>query len=377
MAGNFRGDFTLSKALDLRHDIHANFQAQPDTICFEPNVAIHFMNTAIADTGDFYGGTGLVPYVPSRYLWNFSDTGTSIQSDPDYAFSRPGIFKVKQVVWDAMSCPDTFEHKVFVVQNSIRMVDDTSFCYAIQTPLYNVVTTVPFTPDASAYAYSWMETPTPHLDNPSGQFPRVTTTGFFKDYFTVTIPNIGPDGCPAYDSINISSYDPKKIQNISASVTIPFGNSVQLNANNMVLYYWTPNDGSLDDPNISNPIATPLQTTTYMVHGLDNHSCPDSTVVTVIVDTSMTQQIPTAFTPNGDGINDVFRPVGIQFQRLLEFRVFNRWGQEIFYTNNREVGWDGTYHGDKQDAGVYSYLIVVSRPGQENVVYKGNITLLR
>jgi gliding motility-associated-like protein len=57
--------------------------------------------------------------------------------------------------------------------------------------------------------------------------------------------------------------------------------------------------------------------------------------------------------------------------------VFSRWGQELFFTNNKEQGWDGTFHGMKQDIGVYNYLIIVAKPGGDNVVYKGNVTLIR
>jgi gliding motility-associated-like protein len=59
-------------------------------------------------------------------------------------------------------------------------------------------------------------------------------------------------------------------------------------------------------------------------------------------------------------------------------RVYNRWGEEIFYSNNREVGWDGTYKGIPADMGVYYYTIILARPGYpENTVLKGDITLIR
>ena len=91
----------------------------------------------------------------------------------------------------------------------------------------------------------------------------------------------------------------------------------------------------------------------------------------------MNQDIPSAFTPNGDGLNDVFMPMGLKFQHLVEFRVYNRWGQELFYSNNKDRGWDGTYHGQKQDLDTYYYQIIVARPGGGNVVYKGDVSLIR
>ncbi|MCF8451480.1 MAG: gliding motility-associated C-terminal domain-containing protein, partial [Taibaiella sp.] len=59
-------------------------------------------------------------------------------------------------------------------------------------------------------------------------------------------------------------------------------------------------------------------------------------------------------------------------------RVYNRWGEPIFYSNTREQGWDGTYKGVPQQMGVYYYTVILARPGYpENSVYKGEVTLIR
>jgi gliding motility-associated-like protein len=142
---------------------------------------------------------------------------------------------------------------------------------------------------------------------------------------------------------------------------------------------WKPDDGSLSNPNINNPVAKPTTTTIYTVYGYDHNGCLDSAYVHVIVDSTMTEDIPSGFTPNGDGLNDVFRPVGLKFQNIVEFRVYNRWGQQLFYSNNPKVGWDGTFNGVPQDLGVYYYVIIAGRPGGDgvDVTYKGEVTLIR
>ena len=150
-----------------------------------------------------------------------------------------------------------------------------------------------------------------------------------------------------------------------------------MNADNEVIYYWKPNDGSLNNPNINDPIATPSVTTVYTVYGLDVNGCLDSAFVTIHVDSTSPGDMPGAFSPNNDGLNDVFRPVGEKFAKMVEFRVYNRWGEEIFFTNDRTKGWDGTFHGIPQDIGVYNYVIIVGSPGGQNIVYKGNVTLIR
>ena len=150
-----------------------------------------------------------------------------------------------------------------------------------------------------------------------------------------------------------------------------------MNANNEVIYYWKPDDGSLNNPNINDPIATPTVTTVYTVYGLDVYGCLDSASVTVSIDTTSEGGLPSAFSPNDDGRNDYFHIVGAKYAKMVEMRIFNRWGEVVFFTNDRNISWDGKYKGVPQDMGVYSYAIIVANPGGENIVYKGNITLIR
>jgi gliding motility-associated-like protein len=83
------------------------------------------------------------------------------------------------------------------------------------------------------------------------------------------------------------------------------------------------------------------------------------TVNTSVVVTEIICQvyIPSAFTPNGDGLNDIFRINGASFVKDFEFRIFNRWGEQIFRSQNPELGWDGTFKGKRQPAGTYTYKI--------------------
>jgi gliding motility-associated-like protein len=152
-----------------------------------------------------------------------------------------------------------------------------------------------------------------------------------------------------------------------------------MNADNEIIYWWKPDNGTLDNTNINNPIAKPTATTQYTVYGYDDNGCLDSAFVNIIVDSSMVESIPSAFTPNGDGLNDVFKPIGMKYRQLVDFRVFNRWGEQVFYSNNAKNGWDGTYKGEPQEMSVYYYTVTVARPGGdgENVVYKGEVTLIR
>jgi len=223
--------------------------------------------------------------------------------------------------------------------------------------------------------YSWTG---PHgftssIQNPVIEFATLANSGIY----TVTYTIWNCVSLPA--SANIAVDPPSPLTNVTLNQTISYGTSIQLNAENAYYYVWKPFDGTVDNPNINNPIATPLTTTTYTVYGRSLNGCVDSAFVTIIVDSTLNTGIPSAFTPNGDGLNDIFRPIGLKYSRLVDFRIVNRWGQEVFYSNSNEKGWDGTFNGTPVDAGVYYYQIIVAQPGGAgtNISYKGDVTLVR
>jgi gliding motility-associated-like protein len=183
-------------------------------------------------------------------------------------------------------------------------------------------------------------------------------------------------GCPdtMFATIHINPLPP--VHSSNRDTLISFGQHVRLYVTGASNYTWTP-VGSLDDPNSPSPIASPRETTNYIVSGTDSNGCVARDTVKVMVDYKNTLLIPSGFTPNGDGRNDVFKVVAPSFQRLMEFRVFNRWGQEIFSTTDIYSGWDGTWKGVEQPVGNYQYLIRVAYPDGNVETYKGDINLIR
>lgn len=163
---------------------------------------------------------------------------------------------------------------------------------------------------------------------------------------------------------------------LNTDTLIKYGQNVQLLVTGAYLYNWTP-VSSLSNPNIINPIAYPTEPTTYTVFGLADNGCRNQDSIRINIDYRDNLFVPSAFSPNGDGVNDIFRVSNLTFQKLQEFRVFNRWGQEIFTTNDPKIGWDGTWKGVAQDMGSYQYLIRVAYPDGFVETYKGDITLVR
>ncbi len=161
---------------------------------------------------------------------------------------------------------------------------------------------------------------------------------------------------------------------ISGETEITLSENTQLEATGALEYIWSPAEG-LSCTDCPNPVAKPLETTTYTVQGIDQ--CTQFSSITVEVDAQFQMDLPTAFTPNDDGINDVFRPIT---KNVVEFemRVFNRWGAEIYHSTDSETGWDGSFKGQESDMGSYVYMAAFKYYGQDRVrTKKGSITLIR
>lgn len=142
-------------------------------------------------------------------------------------------------------------------------------------------------------------------------------------------------------------------------------------------YLWTPSTG-LSNPNIPNPVATPTVTQKYIVYVTTASGCSNIDSVTVFsnLTASLARYIPNAFTPNGDGLNDCYGLKNWMLIRKLEFRVFNRYGEQVFGTSDPNKCWDGTYKGKPALAGSYVFYIKAETScGTEE--QKGNFILIR
>jgi gliding motility-associated-like protein len=272
-------------------------------------------------------------------------------------------------------CPDmvhTIQYSIQHPQVRINM-SDTTVCLSI--PMHIPITVTP--PD-SPYTFEWT--------GPSGLVDPTIVDPFFiappgTYHYTLTVHS--QLGCIDSDAINITTAPPVIIGITPGNTTIKLGDHVQLNTVNLgaplpLIYMWSPNNGSLDNNDINNPTAAPEDSTTYFVYAMNQYGCRDTAQVVIDVDKSMSECIPSAFTPNGDGRNDEFKLLCNKFQKMVDFRVFNRWGQVVYEnTSDPKHGWDGTFNGVPQDMGVYHYMITIARPDEVNIIYKGEVTLIR
>jgi len=144
-----------------------------------------------------------------------------------------------------------------------------------------------------------------------------------------------------------------------------------------VTYQWSPSTG-LSCTNCPNPIAQPLQNTTYTVMITDTMNCFQiQGQIYIEVREEFSLDVPSAFTPNGDGNNDIVFVKGWGIKKLIEFNIYNRWGECIFSSDDLLKGWDGTFKGIKQDVDSYAYTVKVLSYGGKELTKNGLINLLR
>jgi gliding motility-associated-like protein len=167
-----------------------------------------------------------------------------------------------------------------------------------------------------------------------------------------------------------------EVKILNADTTILYGSEIQLLASGGYMYLWSP-AGSLSNPTVPDPIARPLDPTDYVVSVVGYNGCANKDTVHIDIDYRGKLLIPNAFSPNGDGKNDVFKVANLTFQRVVEFRVFNRYGQEVFNTIDAGTGWDGTFNGEPQGVGTYMYMIKIGYPDGHIENYTGDVTLIR
>ncbi|WP_153799350.1 PKD domain-containing protein [Foetidibacter luteolus] len=230
-----------------------------------------------------------------------------------------------------------------------------------------------------AYRYHWIDGA--DLSDPNSANPE-TRTGTARTYTVVGYDSLGCFSDTAHAEVRIAELP---TVNAGPDVTSFAGTEVQLTAtgsSDVANWQWTPTD-YLNCSNCATPISIPRSNITYTVQGTTVHGCvqKDSVNISIVCKASLVQ-IPTAFTPNGDLLNDNFMIKGRGIKLIKHFVVFGRWGDKIFEksnvnANDRSAGWDGLYKGRPLQTGTYIYMAEIICDTGETYNYKGTVTLIR
>jgi len=255
---------------------------------------------------------------------------------------------------DANGCSNTDEVTVTVLP--IPVVDagqDVEICQGDQITLTAT----------GADTYVW---------NTGATSPNIIVSPLITATYTVT----GTDswGCEGTDDVTVTVSAPPTVTAVPSDICK--GETALLTATGALTYTWQP--GNLIGDSV---LVSPLATITFTVTGTDANGCENSSTVVVTVTSDCPQlepvvQVPTAFTPNYDGLNDVFVITAEHFT-LTSLRIFNRWGEVVFQTTDITEGWDGTHNNRALPIGTYVYLISGNDPKGKAVKYQGNVTVVK
>jgi gliding motility-associated-like protein len=276
------------------------------------------------------------------------------------------------------NCVRTDEVTVFVVDGSALLQPEYLICLGDQVQL-QAINQIP----GLEVTYQWQ----PESLILTGQnTSTVTVSPPATTVFTVTITTA--DGCvfSRNTTVTVSNLNTTGVNATANPNAVPTGGTSTLTAipnDAGYSYSWSP-PGTLDNPNAGSTTATPPQTTDYTVTITDGNPqigiCTGSATVRVIVYDFVCGEptifIPNAFTPNGDGNNDVLFVRGENIERMY-LAIYNRWGELVFDTNDQSIGWDGTYRGKPVDPAVFVYHLELDCVDGQNYLKKGNVTVIR
>ena len=192
---------------------------------------------------------------------------------------------------------------------------------------------------------------------------------------TYTVTGIDTSGCFSVDFVKVAVYAFPTVD-AGEDIVITLEESKVISVSSGAIgYLWTPDTG-LNCNTCKNPMASPINTTTYYVTVTDAYGCinNDSIKITVLPHESL--YIPNSFTPNGDGKNEMFYVYGSRIKNI-DIKIFNRWGELLFTSTSIQEGWDGTYKNQLSKEDVYICLASCTWESGASEVFRRNINLVK
>lgn len=279
------------------------------------------------------------------------------------SYLTDSLINVKVIVNDSLGCTDSISHQYYVYHKpELYVSNDTLICYGDTVRISAW----------GAYSYFWNN---PIGDSlPNHEVVPEETTRYRVDAFTENM-------CTNSNSILVEVVNPYEISLSDEYFRINMGDTavaIITYDNSAIDCYISPEE-SLTMSGCDTIVFFPEEDADYVLLIKDTTVCPDHKFdIHIDVEKIFTLDVPGAFTPlsEGDGNNIVYAR-GLGIKRLLQFRIFNRWGEEVFYTDDLHTGWDGTVNGKVQNSDTYSYYVEAEMFDGSIQSKKGNIMLIR
>jgi gliding motility-associated-like protein len=358
---------TATQVLHVRPSITSSFTSIKTDTCGPYRISI--TNNSIINT--LYPGAAAW----TKYLWDFGDNTTFAGANPaSHNFPGPGTYTVTLTISDSTACnsPQVFTQVVTFVDNIIKGVfelPDTGcvpFTWVFNNTSKNVGTY--FWNFGTAGAGS-----TSTLGTPSFTFTNVGT-------YTVTLIVGNPLTCNKLDSFKqIITVYPAPVADFYYLPNPPLPNKpVSFNNQSVgaVRYLWDFGDGTYSTLENPTHLYNKSAILDVCLTAYNQYGCPDTVCKPIRPEVVNIIDVPTGFSPNGDGENDFIQVRGYGVKEMM-FKIYNRFGELVFSSTTLDGKWDGTYKGKQQEMDAFAYVLVVTFTDNSNITKKGNITLIR
>jgi gliding motility-associated-like protein len=303
----------------------------------------------------------------SIYQWSPA-TGLSDPNIPNPIANPTITTDYTLMVKDDIGCQNTAPFTIKVVQpGDLQLTPSASICAGDMLQLNASGETL----------YSWIDD-TQGLNRTDIANPVATPA----DNISYTVQGSDDHHCFVHTKSIVVAVHSLPTVNAGPDVMVEAGYDATLSATgspDIIRWQWTP-ERYLSCYNCPSPVCLPLATTEYVLQ-VQNRFCKAADTVVVAVDCQESHvRIPNAFTPNGDGVNDVFMIKGISIVKHMV--IFGRWGEKVFERNNFIAGdrtscWDGSYNGQKCAPGTYVYFVEMECPSGGTFSRKGSFILIR
>ena len=329
-----------------------------------PVVDFSWENACLQSVGLFEEAVSIDSgYTVTDWYWNFPDGSSEPGTLGTFFYDSAGVYPITLVATSNQGCIDSITLDIIVRPQVVAdLTPDTTICEGDTVQLFV----------RNGMYYQWF--PNYNISDILGFEPYVHPTT------TTTYTVIVSDDCTS-DTAQIT------VEVLPAPDVVAYADTavyrfepVTLFADGGVAWSWAPNglaeNGVIEFANTSNPTVYPSETGSYIVTATGENGCTATDTVSIVVWLRCQRfTIPSAFSPNNDGLNDVFRIVTYGDDDVSSYQIYNRWGERVFEAGSITEVWDGTFEGEEQETGVYMYLITVECEDYTET-FSGTITLL-
>jgi gliding motility-associated-like protein len=352
------------------------------TIIVDSNRIKSDFNFAVTDScGPFraaFTNTSIYSALPgaqarTTFTWYFGDGATFSGANPgNHDYPSTGTYTVMLIMSDVDACntPDTIKKIVTINSSRVAAIFNSpdSVCLRSGIVFTNLST--------NATRFTWY-----FGDGDTSITSPVTHTYKGDGTYELKLVAYNPFTCNKTDTLK-KTIRIKKLPtaDFSHAPLIPESNKpVQFTnkSSNADIYSWNYGDGSPRSSEV-NPSHLFRKTGTFLVclRATSNEGCSDTVCKKVDADIHTALDLPTGFSPNGDGSNDILyvRGGGIE---VMNLKIFNRWGEKVFESSSLGQGWDGTFKGKPQEVDAYAFVLTATFIDGSSATKKGNVTLLR